>query len=43
MIMGKEDLEIVNKSIESIKASKKEKELIRSVTKTLEELMHGNN
>ena len=42
-VMGTADLEILNKSIETIKATKKEKNLLRNVSKTIEELMHGKS
>ena len=42
-IMGPSDLDILNKSIDSIKATKKEIKLLKSVSKTIEELMHGKS
>ena len=37
------NLDLLNKSIDLIKASKKEVKLFKNVIKTLEELMHGNS
>ena len=43
LIMNKKDLDILNKSVDSLKASKKEVNLLKNVMKTLEEIMHGDN
>ena len=42
-IMGQKDLDILKLSVEDLKTTKKELNLLRNVIKTLEELMHGKN
>ena len=41
--MGQKDLDILKLSVEDLKTTKKELNLLRNVIKTLEELMHGKN
>ena len=42
-IMGEKDLDILRKSVDSLKATKKEINLLKNVIKTLEELMYGKD